>query len=248
MEKGIILEIRPGIGGEEAALFAADIFRMYQKFTQNQNWQTTILNINQTDLGGIKEAILEINSPEACEKLKYESGVHRVQRIPKTEKSGRIHTSAATVAVLPKVDKVQLKLNPQDLKIDVARASGPGGQHVNKVETAVKITHLPTGLKACCQSERSQARNKEKALTILRAKLYEAEQRKQSEKIEQRRKDQIGWGERSEKIRTYNFPQNRITDHRVKKSWHNLENILDGNLQLIINPVRKALQQKKASK
>lgn len=239
MSSGIILEIRPGIGGEEATLFAADLLRMYQKFIQQQGWQMSLLILNQTGLGGIKEAVLEIEGTDVFEKLKFESGVHRVQRIPKTEKSDRIHTSTATVAVLPKINKIQLNINPDELKIDVARASGPGGQNVNKVETAIKITHLPTGLTASCQRERSQARNKTKALELLRTKLFELKQRKQSEKIDKERKNQIGWGERSEKIRTYNFPQNRITDHRARKSWHDLENILNGNLKPIIKFFQK---------
>lgn len=245
MSKGIILEIRAGIGGEEAALFAGDLLRMYENFAQSQTWQAVLLDISRTPLYGIKEAILEINGPDVFESLKYESGVHRVQRIPKTEKSGRIHTSTATVAVLPKVDKIQLNINSSDLKIDVARSSGPGGQNVNKVETAIRITHLPSNLTIFCQSERSQARNKEKAIEILRAKLYELKQKKINEKIDQQRQNQIGWGERSEKIRTYNFPQNRITDHRIKKSWHNLENILNGDLMPIINSVRKMLEGRK---
>ena len=237
--KGVIIEIRAGAGGEEAALFAANLYRMYLKYAQSQGWDCLVLDSNRSSLGGLKEIVMEIKGEEADEKLKYESGVHRVQRIPKTEKSGRIHTSTATVAVLPQVSPVEIQINPNELKFDISRASGPGGQNVNKVETAVRLTHLPTGLVVECQSERSQARNREKALDILRARLYQLKQKEQETKIAQERKGQIGWAMRAEKIRTYNFPQNRITDHRINKSWHNLEDILKGNLKPVIEALKK---------
>lgn len=240
MKKGIIIEIRAGAGGEEAALFAANLYRMYSKYAQSQGWDFLTLDSHPTPLSGFKEITMEIKGENTYEQLKYESGVHRVQRIPKTEKSGRIHTSTATVAVLPQVEEIEVKINPVDLKFDISRASGPGGQHVNKVETAVRLTHLPTNLIVECQSERSQARNREKALDVLRAKLYQLKQKEQETKIAQERKEQIGWAMRAEKIRTYNFPQNRMTDHRISKSWHNLEDILDGNLKPIIKVLKKS--------
>ncbi|TSC53504.1 MAG: peptide chain release factor 1 [Parcubacteria group bacterium LiPW_39] len=239
--KGVIIEIRAGTGGEEAAIFAADLFRMYSKYAQSQGWGFSILDSNRTGLGGFKEIVMEINGAGAFEQLKNESGVHRVQRIPRTEKNGRVHTSTATVAVLPKVEPIEIKINPRDLKIDVARSSGPGGQNVNKLETAVRITHLPTGLTVFCQNERSQSQNKEKALEILRAKIFDLKQEEQLSQIGQERRTQIGSAERSEKIRTYNFPQNRITDHRLNKSWHDLETILNGKLDTIIKVFKKQL-------
>ena len=239
MSKGIILEIRPGTGGDEAAIFAGDLLEMYFKFASRQKWPVKVLDLRQTPLGGVKEATLEISSPEAFDSLKQEAGVHRVQRIPKTEKSGRVHTSTATVAVLPKVSKVEIKINPGDLRMDTYRASGAGGQYVNKTESAVRITHLPTGLAVACQSERSQAANREKAMEILQAKLVQLTNQQQQGKITSERKNQIGDAERSEKIRTYNFPQDRITDHRIKKSWHNLNSILNGRLEIIIKSFQK---------
>ncbi len=237
--KGVIMEIRAGTGGEEAAIFAADLFRMYTKYAQSQGWGFSILDSSHTTLGGFKEIILEINGPAAFEELRNESGVHRVQRIPRTEKNGRVHTSTATVAVLPKIEAIEIKLNPADLKIDVTRSSGPGGQNVNKLETAVRVTHLPTGLVVFCQNERSQSQNREKALEILRARLYNLKQQEQLLQVGVERRQQIGGAERAEKVRTYNFPQNRITDHRVGKSWHNLENIIEGKLEPIIQAFRK---------
>jgi len=237
--KGVILEIRAGAGGEEAAIFAADLFRLYTKYAQSQGWNFSILDSNRTSLGGLKEVSVEINGLDAFAYLKNESGVHRVQRIPKTEKSGRIHTSTATVAVLPKVEAVEVKINPSDLKIDVARSSGPGGQNVNKLETAVRITHLPTGLTVFCQNERSQSQNREKAMEIIRAKLFDLKQKEQLSQITAERRQQIGTADRSEKIRTYNFPQNRITDHRIGKSWHDLEAIMEGKLDAIIKAFKK---------
>ncbi len=233
--------MRAGTGGEEAAIFAADLFRMYSKYAQSQGWNFSILDSNRTSIGGFKEIVLEINNTESFEALKNESGVHRVQRIPKTEKNGRVHTSTATVAVLPKVEPVEVKINPQDLKIDVARSSGPGGQNVNKLETAVRITHVPTGLVVFCQNERSQFQNKEKAMEILRAKLFDLKQNEQMSQISQERKTQIGTADRSEKIRTYNYPQNRITDHRIGKSWHDLESIMEGRLEPIVKAFKKVV-------
>ncbi len=234
MAKGIIMEIRAGTGGEEAAIFAADLFRMYTKYAQSQGWGFSVLDSNQTTLGGFKEIILEIKGSAAFEELKNESGVHRVQRIPATEKSGRVHTSTATVAVLPKVEETEIKINPQDLQIEAVRSSGPGGQNVNKRSTAVRVVHLPTNIVVFSQTERSQPQNKEIALEILRAKLYEHKRLKEMAELSAERRQQIGGGDRSEKIRTYNFPQNRITDHRLGKSWHNLETILEGKMEAII--------------
>jgi peptide chain release factor 1 len=230
----VILEIRAGTGGEEAALFARDLYRMYAKYAHYQSWQEKILDSRVSDLGGFKEIIFEISDSDVFSKLKYEGGVHRVQRIPATEKSGRIHTSTATVAVLLKPKKTQLRIKPEDLRIDFYRASGPGGQYVNRRETAVRITHFPTGLVVTSQNERNQLQNKENAMKILEARILEMNERKEAQKIHGKRKTQIGWAKRAEKIRTYNFPQDRLTDHRVKKSWKNLEKILNGQLQPII--------------
>ena len=232
--KGIILEIRAGTGGDEAALFAMDLYKMYSKFSQAKGWPINVTEISQTPIGGLKEVFLEINSPEAYNMLKQEGGVHRVQRIPKTEKSGRVHTSTATVAVLPKVEPSQITINPADLKIETARSSGAGGQNVNKVETKVRIVHIPSGIVVACQTQRSQSQNREKALELLRSKLYKIKQKEQLSNVDEQRRNQIKWAERSEKIRTYNFPQNRITDHRIGKSWHNLEEVLNGKLDAII--------------
>lgn len=229
-----IIEIRAGTGGEEAALFAADLFRMYSRYSENKEWKQKILDSQRTELGGYKSVIFEIKSPEAWDKLKYEGGVHRVQRIPKTEKGGRIHTSTATVAVLPKSKETRINIRPDELKIDFYRSSGAGGQYVNRRETAVRVTHIPTGIIVTCQTERNQLENKENALSILEARLLEKKQMEEQEKIGGERKSQIGWAMRAEKIRTYNFPQNRITDHRIKKSWHNIEKILDGNMDPMI--------------
>ena len=239
MAKGVIIEIRAGAGGEEASLFAADLFRMYSRFSEKQNWSTTLINSNQTDADGYREVVFEIKGEGAFDKLKYEAGVHRVQRIPMTEKSGRVHTSTASVAILETVNETEIKVNPQDLRIDVLRASGPGGQYVNKRESAVRITHLPTGLTVICQEERTQQQNKERALKVLRAKLMAKKRADQMAQRGAERRDQIGTAMRAEKIRTYNFPQNRITDHRIKKSWHNLEKIMDGDLSPIIKAFNK---------
>ena len=232
--RGAIVEIRAAAGGDEAGLFASVLYRMYTRFADAQGWKAEQLSIHEGGIGNIKEVVFRITSPVSYKKLKYESGVHRVQRVPDTESAGRIHTSTATVAVLPEVTEKDFYINPTELKIDTFRSGGHGGQNVQKVETAVRITHVPTGLVATCQSERSQFQNKEKALGILRARLYQAEEEKKRQSIDSARKEQIGTGDRSEKIRTYNYPQDRITDHRLEKNFHNIEEILDGNLEPII--------------
>ncbi len=234
MTEELIMEIRAGTGGEEAALFGSNLFNMYKKYAIKNGWKFNILNYSQTDLGGFKQITFEIAGLNALKKLKNEAGVHRVQRIPKTEKSGRVHTSTATVAVLPKIKETEFKINPADLEISFFRSSGPGGQNVQKVETAVRIRHKPSGIVVSSQEGRSQQGNREKALEILRAKLWQAEQEKTYGPITEERRKQIGSAERSEKIRTYNFPQDRITDHRIQKSWGNLENILEGNLDKLV--------------
>ncbi|RLI18239.1 peptide chain release factor 1 [Candidatus Bathyarchaeota archaeon] len=238
--ESVIVEIRAGTGGEEAALFAADLFKMYSKYAASMGWKQKILDSRPTELGGFKEIIFELADGDVWSKMKYEGGVHRVQRIPTTEKSGRIHTSTATVAVLPKPRKAQIKINPADLKIDYYRASGPGGQYVNRRETAVRITHLPTGLVVTSQTQRNQQENKENAMAILEARLLEKKEKEEAKKIGSKRKAQIGWAKRAEKIRTYNFPQDRVTDHRVKKTWHDIESIMAGDLDPIIKALQKA--------
>lgn len=241
-KESIIVEIRAGTGGEEAALFAADLFKMYSRYAQSQGWKQRILDSHFTDLGGLKQIAFELKNGDVLSEMKYEGGVHRVQRIPKTEKSGRIHTSTATVAVLLKPKKTEINIKPEDLKIDVYRASGPGGQYVNKRETAVRVTHLPTGITTTSQAERNQLQNKENAITILKAKLLERKEVEELEKFGKKRRSQIGWAKRVEKIRTYNFPQDRITDHRIKKSWYNIEKIMGGKLDAVIKVLRKKLQ------
>ena len=233
-EKDVIVEIRAGAGGDEASLFAADLFRMYSHYVQNKGWQVDLIDSNQSEIGGFKEVTFEVKGKGAFSQLKYESGVHRVQRVPITESSGRIHTSTATVAVLPAVNEIELKINPDDLHMEFFHSRGAGGQNVNKVTTAVRLIHTPTGIVATCQDERSQLRNRMKAMAVLRARLFDLEQRKQSEEIDRQRRVQVGSGDRAEKIRTYNFPQNRLTDHRINLSFHNLERILDGELAEVI--------------
>lgn len=234
-----ILEIRAGTGGHEAGLFAADLYRMYTRFAQNKKWKAKEHHRSEGGIGNFKSITAEIIGEEAYDTLKNESGVHRVQRVPETEKSGRIHTSTATVAVLPKVPPTEIELDPRTLRIDTFRASGHGGQHVQKVETAVRITHLPTGVAAACQDERSQLRNREKAMEILRAKLYQMMRTQQKSDVDQVRREQVGSARRSEKIRTYNFPQNRITDHRSGAKVGDLQTVLDGNLGLLLRKIAK---------
>lgn len=234
-EKNVILEIRAGTGGEEAALFAADLFRMYSKYAESKRWKVEIIDMNSTGLGGIKEVIAVIQGKGAFSRLKYESGVHRVQRIPVTEAGGRIHTSTATVAILPEAEEVDVKIDEKDLRIDTFCSSGPGGQSVNTAYSAVRIVHIPTGIIVQCQDERSQLKNKEKAMKVLRAKLLEMERQRQEEERAKERRQQVGTAERSERIRTYNFPQNRVTDHRIGLTLYKLQDILDGNLDEIID-------------
>lgn len=233
--KELVIEIRAGAGGEEASLFAADLYNMYSKYADRMGWPVFLVSSSKSELGGFKEIIFEIKSPDAYEKLRQESGVHRIQRVPKTEKSGRIHTSTASVAILPIYPPEAMEIKLDDLEISFTRSSGPGGQNVNKLETAVRITHKPTGLTVFAQNERSQAANRERAFEIMRAKLIDAKREKEKRETSQTRREQIGTADRSEKIRTYNFLQDRITDHRIKKSWHNIENILSGDLDPIIN-------------
>jgi peptide chain release factor 1 len=241
-DRSVIVEIRAGTGGEEAALFASDLYRMYARYAEAQGWKTDLLSSNTTGIGGFKEVIFEVNGQGAYSRLKHESGVHRVQRIPVTESSGRIHTSTATVAVLPAVDEVEVEIKPDDLKVDVYRSSGRGGQSVNTTDSAVRITHLPTGLAVACQDERSQLQNKMRALSILRARLYAMEQRAQDKEVEAERRSQVGSGERSEKVRTYNFPQNRITDHRINFSSYQMQAVMAGDLDEFIERLTTAEQ------
>ncbi len=232
--KDVIFEIRAGAGGEEAGLFAGELYRMYSRYAENRKWRSDVLSASLSDLGGFKEIIFEVKGKGAYSRLKYESGVHRVQRIPVTESGGRIHTSTVTVAVLPEAEEVEVEIDSNDLRIDIFRSSGPGGQSVNTTDSAVRITHLPTGMVVSCQEERSQLQNRERAMRILRARLYEKLLREQQTKVAKERKSQIGTGDRSEKIRTYNFPQNRITDHRVGLTLHNLESVMEGNIEELI--------------
>ncbi len=243
-ERDVIVEIRAGAGGEEACLFSADLFRMYTRYALSKGWEIEVLSKNETGLGGFKEIIFEVKGRGAYSKLKYERGVHRVQRIPITESGGRIHTSTVTVAVLPKPDEIEINIKPEDLKIETFRAQGAGGQHVNKVSTAVRITHLPTGITVSCQDERSQYRNKVRALSILRARLFDMERKKRKSEIDAERRAQVGTGERAEKIRTYNFQQGRVSDHRIDLTIYNLESILDGELDQLIEPLMLAEREK----
>ncbi|MBI4321842.1 MAG: peptide chain release factor 1 [Chloroflexi bacterium] len=243
-EKDVIVEIRAGAGGGEAALFAADLYRMYTRYAERHGWSADLLNSNETGIGGFKEIIFEIRGHGAYSRLKFESGVHRVQRVPVTEAGGRIHTSTATVAVLPEAEEVDIRISPDELKIDTFCSGGAGGQNVNKVSTAVRITHLPTGMVVTCQDERSQLKNKMKAMAVLRARLYDIEQRKIVEQVDQARRAQVGTGDRSEKIRTYNFPQDRVTDHRIGITVHRMPSILDGDIDELIDALITAHQAK----
>ena len=243
--KSVIVEIRGGAGGEEAALFAHSLMRMYTMYVQSRGWELEVLNLNETELGGVKEAIFAVNGAGAYNRLKYESGVHRVQRVPETETQGRIHTSTATVAVMPQAEEVDFALDPKDLRIDTFRSSGAGGQHINKTSSAIRVTHLPTGMVVECQNERSQFQNKDKALEILRSRLLAQKQKEQQDAINANRQGQVGTGDRSEKIRTYNFPQDRCTDHRIGLTVHNLDKILDGNLDEIIDALATHEQAEK---
>jgi peptide chain release factor 1 len=239
-DKDIIMEIRAGTGGEEAALFAGNLFRMYTRYAEIKGWKVELMDINDTGLGGIKEAVFSISGNDVYGNLKFESGVHRVQRVPETEANGRVHTSAASVAVLPEAEDVQIDINPNDLKIDIFRSGGAGGQNVNKVETAVRITHLPTGIVVQCQDERSQLKNRQKAMKVLRARLYDMKLKEQSDEISAQRKLMVRSGDRSDKIRTYNFPQNRVTDHRIGLTLYNLSGIMEGDLDQLIEELKLA--------
>lgn len=241
-EKDIIVEIRAGAGGDEAGLFAADLFRMYSRYAQTKGWGMDVISVNESGIGGIKEIIFEVKGKGAYSRLKYESGVHRVQRVPLTESSGRIHTSTATVAVLPEAEEVDIEVNPDDLKVDIFHSGGAGGQNVNKVATAVRMTHLPTGMVVTCQDERSQLQNKLRAMAVLRSRLLDIERRKQEEKITSERRSQVGTGDRAEKIRTYNFPQDRVSDHRINLTVRNLPRILEGELDELVDALATSSQ------
>ena len=243
--RNVIVEIRGGAGGEEAALFAGSLFRMYSMYADSKRWKTEVANINETEIGGIKEVSFIIEGEGAYSRLKFESGVHRVQRVPETETSGRIHTSTVTVAVLPELDEVEFEINPADLQIDTFRSSGAGGQHVNKTESAIRITHIPTGTVVECQDERSQHKNRERAMKILASRLYEEEQRRQQAAVAAERRSQVGTGDRSERIRTYNFPQGRVTDHRIGLTLYKIDQIMDGALDEIIDALITADQAEK---
>lgn len=246
-ERNVIMEIRSGVGGEESSLFAHDLFRMYSMYAESKGWKIDIVNLNETELGGIKEMSFVVEGQGAYLRLKFEAGGHRVQRVPETESGGRIHTSAATVAVLPEAEEVEFEINPADLQIDTYRSSGAGGQHVNKTESAIRITHLPTGVVVECQDERSQYKNKDRAMKILRSKLYEAERQKKAAAIAAERKSQVGSGDRSDRVRTYNFPQNRVTDHRLVGDVRNfnIQSVLNGDLDPIIDALITADQAEK---
>jgi peptide chain release factor 1 len=246
-DKNVIVEIRAGTGGEEAALFASELFRMYKRYAERRRWQTELLTANETGIGGLREVIFEVRGQGAYSRLKYEGGVHRVQRVPETESSGRIHTSTVTVAVLPEADEVEVDIDEKDLRIDVYRSQGPGGQSVNTTDSAVRITHVPTGIVVAIQDEKSQHKNRAKAMSVLRARLLEMEQRKAHEVEAEARRSMVGSGERSEKIRTYNFPQDRVTDHRINMDLHNLPNVLDGEIDRLLDELSATDQAERLS-
>jgi peptide chain release factor 1 len=246
-DKNVIIEIRAGTGGDEAALFGADLLRMYLRYAERHHLKTEMLSENMTDMGGVKEVVLSVSGKSVYSRLKYESGVHRVQRVPETESQGRIHTSAATVAVLPEAEDVEVEINPNDLRIDIYRSSGAGGQHVNKTESAIRITHLPTGLVVTCQDERSQHKNKEKAMRVLKSRLLDMYQQEADKALADDRRSQVGSGDRSERIRTYNFPQNRVTDHRIGVTLYQLEIFLDGDMDELIDALIMAERAQKLS-
>ncbi|KPV41434.1 peptide chain release factor 1 [Thiohalorhabdus denitrificans] len=236
-EKNVFLEVRAGAGGEEAALFAGDLLKMYSRYAESQGWKTEVMSASESDRGGFKEVILQVRGQGAFSRLKYESGGHRVQRVPETETQGRIHTSACTVAVMPEAEEVEVNVDPNDLRVDIFRASGPGGQSVNTTDSAVRITHIPTGVVVSCQDEKSQHKNKDKAMKVLQARLYEAERQRADQERADQRRSLVGSGDRSERIRTYNFPQGRVTDHRINLTLYQLDQVLEGNLDLVIDPL-----------
>ena len=247
-DRSVIMEIRAGAGGEEAALFAHSLYRMYTMYADKRGWKTEVINLAATELGGCKEITFSVDGEGAYSRLKFESGVHRVQRVPETESQGRVHTSTVTVAVLPEVDDVELEINPNDLRIDTFRSSGAGGQHINKTSSAIRITHLPSGMVVECQDERSQYKNKDKAMRVLRSRLYEIEQQKQNAAIADERRSQVGSGSRSERIRTYNFPENRISEHRIKLTIYHLDSFLDGNLDEVLDALITTEQSEKLAR